>query len=105
MNFDQIPSDPELQPRKLDGTQQEMWDKKILPILTAALPWLIRAFNTLPLLSYPGMDTVLGVDTKGRIYVNFDMIDPDNELSDDEFAARVGLTYACLLYTSPSPRD
>lgn len=94
MNFDQIPSDPELQPRKLDGTQQEMWDKKILPILTAALPWLIRAFNTLPLLSYPGMDTVLGVDTKGRIYVNFDMIDPDNGLSDDEFAARVGLTYA-----------
>lgn len=94
MNFDQIPSDPELQPRKLDGPQQEMWDKKILPILTAALPWLIRAFNTLPLLSYPGMDTVLGVDTKGRIYVNFDMIDPDNELSDDEFAARVGLTYA-----------
>lgn len=85
---------PELQPRKLNDEQQKMWDKKILPLLTSALPWLIRAFNTLPLLSYPGMDTVLGVDTKGRVYVNFDLIDPDGELTDDEFAARVALTYS-----------
>ena len=81
-------------PRALSADQKQMWDKKVLPLLTQALPWLVRAFSTIEVLDNPGARTIVQVDSRSRVYLNFDRIDPAGELTESEYAARCALTYA-----------
>lgn len=81
-------------PRALSADQKQMWDKKVMPLLTQALPWLVRAFSTIEVLDNPGGRTIVQVDSRSRVYLNFDRIDPEGELNETEYAARCALTYA-----------
>ena len=85
---------PDNHPRALSADQKQMWDKKVIPLLTQSLPWLVRAFNTIEVLDNPGVRTIVQVDSRSRVYVNFDRIDPESELNETEYAARCALTYA-----------
>ena len=90
-NFD----DYSTKPRALNEDEQKLWSTKIHPLLTAALPWLIRPITSLPLVSHPGLKAPVGVDTAGRVYLNFDYTaDSSPELSDDEYAARCALNFS-----------
>lgn len=81
-------------PRALSADKKQMWDKKVIPLLTQSLPWLVRAFNTIEVLDNPGARTIVQVDSRSRVYLNFDRIDPESELNETEYAARCALTYA-----------
>lgn len=81
-------------PRALNPQQRQLWDKKVMPMLTQALPWLVRAFNTIEVLDNPDARTIVQVDSRSRVYLNFDRIDPLDELEESAFAARCALTYA-----------
>ena len=85
---------PDNHPRALSADQKQMWDKKVIPLLTQSLPWLVRAFSTIEVLDNPGARTIVQVDSRSRVYVNFDRIDPEGELNETEYAARCALTYA-----------
>lgn len=91
-------------PRTLSDEQRHLWNKKVMPMLTQALPWLVRAFNTIEVLDNPGARTIVQVDSRSRVYLNFDRIDPEDELNESEYAARCALTYAVgvwyILYNS-----
>ena len=85
---------PDNHPRALSADQKQMWDKKVIPLLTQSLPWLVRAFSTIEVLDNPDARTIVQVDSRSRVYVNFDRIDPEGELNETEYAARCALTYA-----------
>ena len=85
---------PDNHPRALSADQKQMWDKKVIPLLTQSLPWLVRAFSTIEVLDNPGARTIVQVDSRSRVYLNFDRIDPEGELNETEYAARCALTYA-----------
>lgn len=85
---------PDNHPHALSADQKQMWDKKVIPLLTQSLPWLVRAFNTIEVLDNPGARTIVQVDSRSRVYLNFDRIDPEDELNETEYAARCALTYA-----------
>lgn len=85
---------PDNHPRALSADKKQMWDKKVIPLLTQSLPWLVRAFNTIEVLDNPGARTIVQVDSRSRVYLNFDRIDPEGELNETEYAARCALTYA-----------
>lgn len=85
---------PDNHPRALSADQKQMWDKKVIPLLTQSLPWLVRAFSTIEVLDNPGARTIVQVDSRSRVYLNFGRIDPKGELNETEYAARCALTYA-----------